>query len=264
MISTNIYTSEKTLPYVYRLDNPITGEFYIGYRRANTLPSHLDIPTYKTSAPKITNTFEIFEWKILAEFYDGDDAYDHEQLIIYKNWDNPLLLNESCYYGKERFRNISPPSDETRAKMSSAKKGKKQSPEHIAKRSATRIGKKQSAECVAKRVAANKGYAHSEESKAKISDAHRGKKRLPFSEEHKSNISASAKGKTKSAEHIAKIAAAKTGKPCSNETKAKISTTATGKKRGPRPPETIAKIVAAKKEARLIRLLQDTIPLETI
>ena len=54
MTSTTIYTSEKVLPYVYRLDNPITGEFYIGYRKANKIPSHLDFPSYKTSAPKIT------------------------------------------------------------------------------------------------------------------------------------------------------------------------------------------------------------------
>jgi hypothetical protein len=105
MTSKDIYTSEKALPYVYRLDYPVTGEFYIGYREANKRPSHLDLPEYRTSAPKVTNTFDLFEWKILAEFYDGDDAYDHEQLLIYENWDNPLLLNGNCHYGSiKRFK----------------------------------------------------------------------------------------------------------------------------------------------------------------
>ena len=39
----------------------------------------------------------------MAECENGDDAYDIEQLLIYENWNNPLLLNETCYYGKRRF-----------------------------------------------------------------------------------------------------------------------------------------------------------------
>ena len=97
------------LPYVYRLENPITGEIYIGYREAKKLPSHLDLPDYKTSAPKITNTFGEFNPTIVAEFFLGDDAYDHEQLCIFEEWDNPLLLNESCFHNaKGRFRSSSP------------------------------------------------------------------------------------------------------------------------------------------------------------
>jgi hypothetical protein len=49
----NIYTSEKVLPYVYRLDNTITGEFYIGYRAANKVPSEQDLGLkYFTSTQK--------------------------------------------------------------------------------------------------------------------------------------------------------------------------------------------------------------------
>ncbi len=46
MSNTNIYN---VLPYVYRVENMVTGEFYIGYRSANKLPAKLDLPKYKTS-----------------------------------------------------------------------------------------------------------------------------------------------------------------------------------------------------------------------
>ena len=122
MTSITTYTSEKVSPYVYRLDNPITGEIYIGYRKANKLPSHLDLPEYKTSAPEVRNIFEHFEWTIVAEFFDGDDAYDFEQLSIFEEWNNPLLLNMSCYHGKGRFRNKGH-SPETKVKISASRKG---------------------------------------------------------------------------------------------------------------------------------------------
>lgn len=105
MTSTTIYTSEKVLPYVYRLDNPITGEFYIGYREANKLPSHLDLPKYKTSASDIKKNFSVFVWQIIAEFPIGNDAYDHEQLSIFEEWGNPLLLNKNCRHSSNvRFK----------------------------------------------------------------------------------------------------------------------------------------------------------------
>ena len=52
----------KVLPYVYRLDNPITGEFYIGYREANTEPAHIDFPKYKTSKSIVKENFKDFNW----------------------------------------------------------------------------------------------------------------------------------------------------------------------------------------------------------
>ena len=66
MTSTSIYSN---LPYVYRLDHPTTGEFYIGYRSANKKPSHLDLPEYKTSSKIVNPRFEEFNWIILAEFF---------------------------------------------------------------------------------------------------------------------------------------------------------------------------------------------------
>lgn len=41
---------------------------------------------------------------ISGEFFNGNDAYDYEQYLIYENWNNPLLINDSCYHGKLRFK----------------------------------------------------------------------------------------------------------------------------------------------------------------
>jgi hypothetical protein len=96
--------STKVRPYVYNGINPITGEFYIGYREINTKPSHIDILEYRTSSKVVEPIFDMMTWQVLAEFETGKDAYDFEQLSIYENWDNPLLLNERCYFQKERFK----------------------------------------------------------------------------------------------------------------------------------------------------------------
>jgi len=219
MTSTNIYTSEKTLSYVYRLDNPITGEIYIGYREANKLPSHLDLPNYKTSSKYVKPRFEEFNRTILAEFFLGTDAYDHEQLTIYENWGNPLLLNKQHYYGKSKWKS-EPCSDETKTKISVANKGKPCSDETRLKLSIAGKGRKLSDEHKANISTAQKGKIqkpHSAETKAKISAAGKGRK---HSEETKSKMSASGKGKhsplrgtTQSAETRLKHSIALKGKP---------------------------------------------------
>lgn len=127
-----IYPSIKVMPYVYRLDNPVTGEFYIGYREANIIPSNDDLPKYRTSQPYTNTNFDFFIWSIIAEFFDGDSAYDFEQLLIYENWNNPLLLNKSCFYGKKRCKipKGTQHSEEHKQNLSHSKMGKKHSKEH--------------------------------------------------------------------------------------------------------------------------------------
>jgi len=102
----NIYSS-KSMPYVYMCIHKETKKFYIGYRCANTnhnRPSHLDFPKYKSSCQEIKHNFEEYDWVIIAEFFDSDSAYDYEQLLISENWHDPLLMNESCFYLKKRFK----------------------------------------------------------------------------------------------------------------------------------------------------------------
>ena len=118
MSNTNIYTIT-SLPYVYRVENMVTGEFYIGYLSANKLPAKLNLPKYKTSSKKVRPIFDQFAWQIISEFPTADEAYDLEQKLIYNSQSDPLLLNESCYYGKERFRRFGPLSEEHKNKIKS-------------------------------------------------------------------------------------------------------------------------------------------------
>ena len=202
MTSSSIYSN---LPYVYRLDNPITGEIYIGYREANKKPSHEDLPEYRTSSKYVGPRFEEFNWTILAEFFNGEDAYDFEQLSIHENWDNPLLLNRNCNYGKKRWKTDDHLSEKTKLKMSATRKGVPKSEETKARISAGSKGKIKTAEHLAKIGAGNKGKTISAEQRAKNSEAHKGK---ILTYETKAKIGAGNKGKIISLEQKSKISAA--------------------------------------------------------
>lgn len=101
------YASTKVRPYVYFGHNPMTGEFYIGDREANTKPSHIDLFEYRTSSKIVEPIFDQMDWQVIAEFETGNDAFDFEQLSIYENWNNPLLLNKNVRLpnGRKRFKN---------------------------------------------------------------------------------------------------------------------------------------------------------------
>lgn len=103
-------------------------------------------------------------------------------------------------------------SEETRAKLSEAKKGntfhkgKKHSAETIAKMSEAHKSKNLSAETIAKMREAAKDKKHSEETRAKISEANKGRK---LSDETRAKMSEAKKGHTVSDETRAKISKAK-------------------------------------------------------
>lgn len=119
-------------PYVYICTNLNNGQYYIGYREANSLPAELDFPSYRTSNPHIKREFKSYAWTIIAEFLDGDAAYDFEQQLIFENWENPLLINKFCFYGKRRFKSFSGPnvSESTRKKISDRHRGVAKSQTH--------------------------------------------------------------------------------------------------------------------------------------
>ena len=53
-----------------------TGNFYIGYRWANKVPSSADLGTYYfTSNKYVRDHFADFTHSIVAEFYNKSDAY---------------------------------------------------------------------------------------------------------------------------------------------------------------------------------------------
>ena len=195
----NIYTSEQVHPYVYMCIHRVTGHFYIGSRTAKDITySHLDLPKYKTSSPKVHPIFDEYDWFILAHFVNkdtaADDAYDFEQETIYLTWDDPLSLNESCYYGKHRFRLSGPRTQAHKDAIGRAHKGKTITPDHIARAVATRrsnSGWAITEETRAKLVKAHTGMKHSEESKQKMR-----KPKAPFSEEHKKKLSAASLAQT--------------------------------------------------------------------
>jgi len=215
-----IYTSEQAKPYVYMGIHTITGEIYIGYREANILPSHLDVYQYRTSSKVVNPNFDDYDWCIVAEFFAGQHAYDYEQQLIYEHWHSPLLVNRSCYYGKQRFKSY---------KGIHLGFARIQSYEEKMKRSLTMKGRSngpQSQETIDKRVKKLTGQKRSDEAKANISASltgkpswHKGRKksaetiqrmhegnknRKPVTEEARRNMSVAHSGVTQSQETINK------------------------------------------------------------
>ena len=189
-----IYHSTVVRPYVYFGIHKVTGEIYVGYREANKLPSNLDLFIYRTSSKVVHPNFDEYDWYIVAEFFAGNDAYDFEQQLIYEHWDNPLLLNRHCNYGKRRFKSAigDQISAKTRERMSAAKKGKLH-PERCGIPSW------------------NKGLELIGE-KYKGGRKNKGKTRI-FTEEHKKNIGLSQIGKTLSEETKEKLRVPKPDTP---------------------------------------------------
>lgn len=217
MTSTTIYT----LPYVYRLDNILTNEFYIGYRSANKVPSHQDLGfKYFTSSKIVKSRFEEFNITIIAEFFNPQDAYDHEQYLIHCELGNSLMLNIRCFHGSNiRFNTLGKKhSDETKTKISITSTNI--SDETRAKISTTSKGRIVSQETRNKISNRTKGLLKSDETKERM--------RKPKSEDHKSNISEALKDKPKSKKHRDSLSVSKTGiklGPRSDETTSKIINT---------------------------------------
>lgn len=87
----------KILPYVYKLTHKETGQFYIGYRKANKVQSYCDIGiVYFSSSKEIEKLgFGNFDIEIIAEFFDWKEANLFEQCLIKENFKNPLCLNKN-------------------------------------------------------------------------------------------------------------------------------------------------------------------------
>lgn len=129
-------------------------------------------------------------------------------------------------------------SEETRAKLSAAQKGKPR-PELI--------GRRHSPEAIERM----RNRVFTEEHRSKISAAKRG---VPKSPEHREKLSDALRGRTLTPEHIEKSVAPRRGVPRSAETKAAISAAKKGRPsplRGrTRSPEIRARLVAAWKQRK--------------
>lgn len=163
-------------PYVYKLTHKETGQFYIGFRQANSAPASEDLGViYRTSSAVIAEMgFDNFKYEIISEFVQenreeaAEQAYWLEQGLIEESFKNPLCLNRH-YVKNTGGRAFKPPkeySDESRRKMSEYQRSKKNSEETKAK-----MRKPKSPEHRAAISEARKGIKFSEETKAKIREA---------------------------------------------------------------------------------------------
>ncbi len=117
--------------------------------------------------------------------------------------------------------------EESKLKVSLAKRGKHLSEEHKRNVGLAKKGQKHSEETIAKIRLANLGRVLPESTKLKLSLSMKGRK---HSEEHNRKVGLGRKGKRHSPESILKMRLAKLGKPRSEETKRKISLGKIGKK----------------------------------
>lgn len=136
------------------------------------------------------------------------------------------------------------------AAMSSAAKGRKQSPAHIEARKLGMLGHVVSAETRSRISAALVGKSPSAEARAKISatlTGRRGPRGHHFSDEHKAKLAAARVGRTLSAEHRKAIGAGLKGRAVSEETRERQRVSMTGFKFGPMSDDHRLKISAALK-----------------
>ena len=183
-------SSNHIYPYVYQGTNPDSGEFYIGMRCANKLPSHKDLPRYRTSSNTVKPRFDEFKWIIVAEFFTKEAAYDFEQELIHERWGHPLMLNKVCSVG---YRNKFILTEEARVKKNAKLKGHVVTPETRSKISEARKGVSFSASHKESlRLAALKRFnpPKSDDHKRKISKSHLG---TTHTEESKEKMRQSAK-----------------------------------------------------------------------
>jgi group I intron endonuclease len=222
---------------IYLRKNKVNGKCYIGQakdiKERNRQWNNLN---FKYGGCVINNArkkygTDGFSFEILKECEDKDMNYWEMYYIKEYNCKKPYGYN-STDGGDSSYER----SEETKKKISEAKRGKKQSPEHIEKCAAAKRCKKQSIETIAKRAAAMRGRKLSTEHKSKISAAHRGMKQSQetiekrvaklrgrkLSEETKAKVADALRGRKRSAEAVAKSAAAHRGKKLSEEHKAKI------------------------------------------
>lgn len=171
---------------------------------------------------KLKRTGFSYDVKLVAVDLLEKDAFDLEceRIKFWRNQDVKLANMTDGGEGPSGHKR----SEETKAKMSAAHKGKSRP---------DLLGRKASDETKAKISLSRKGRKLSEETKAKLSAVIKGRLRGPTPQETKAKISAAKKGIKPSTEARAKLSAVRLGKTHSDETKAKMSAALKGRTRGP-------------------------------
>ena len=186
-------STEKLYHYVYIITNVIENKYYIGCRSCNILPEKdLGIKYFSSSKDKKfvqdqkTNP-QHYKYKVIAIF---DNRVSAISLEIKLHYIHDVGVN-SKFYNKAKqtvtgwdMTGVSKAcSEETKAKISAANKGRLVSEEAKIKMSKSAKGRKHTEEARAKMSAASKARLatgnikkHTEETKAKISAANKGRK----------------------------------------------------------------------------------------
>lgn len=199
---------------IYKITNKVNGKIYIGQTIGtiqNRWNSHCRNKKFSLITAAINKYGrENFTIEEIAKCETREELNMREAMFIYAFGSHKRDIGYNIMEGgdnhtthseetkaiiAEKARNI---SDETRKKMSDAKKGKKQSPEVVAKRIKT-------------------GRVWSEESKRKSSEKQKGRK---LTEEHKQKLSESKKGKC-NPERIEAMKKANIGRKATPEQKEK-------------------------------------------
>lgn len=185
-------------PHIYKITNDINGKFYYGVHNGSNTEKYMGsgIALKKAQDKHGLNNFSK---QILLWFDTIEEAYEYEAVIVSEK----LIKSKNCYNmrvggcggsvkGKENPNYGLKRSDEYKAKMSEAQKGRIISEDHRRNISNAKKG------CTPWNKGIT-GFKHTEEARLKMSKALKGR---VFDEEHQKNLKiAAAKRKKKTCEY---------------------------------------------------------------
>lgn len=173
LVAETAYNRASMNHYVYRIDRPATGEWYVGIRSCKCWPT--EDTNYLGSGVVIKSKIAIhgqdqFAKTVLAQVESRAEAERVEAgLVDHKQLKDPLCMN--MYRGGSQGSLGYVHTDETKSKMSESSRGKKHTDETKAKMSATRKGKNLSSDHCSAISAAGKGKKKSPEARRSMSAA---------------------------------------------------------------------------------------------
>lgn len=149
-------------PYIYKVTDKVTGEFYIGSQCSGKVigKNYFTSSKNKSFKEKFKSNPAQFEIKIIGTFTDSASCVLQENIFIKFYIKNPLCLNKNYVIGENLQFSFTGchRTESEKKKISEFHKGRKRSAETRHRLSIAQTGKK-----------------HTEETKRKLSEAHKGK-----------------------------------------------------------------------------------------